>query len=157
MKLLSLFLIGFFALSLVDIPYELFQGRAVSSCCCKAGTICRCQHGNVSFCPIKKMKEMQADASSHCALRVKAAAKAVKNAIAAAEAAGAPFFKAFGCGSSEEHKAAPTFSRDFISVPQSQSAAGHESSSFFKPPFQNNLPQVFYPIERPPQILSLSI
>lgn len=106
---------------------------------------------------MKRMKEMQADASSHCALRIKAAAKAVKNAIAAAEAAGSPFFKAFGCGSSEEHKAAPAFSRDFIFAPQSQSVSGHESQPYFKLAFQNELPQVFYPIERPPQILSLSI
>lgn len=159
MKFLSILIISFFVMSTVEIPFALLQETQARSCCCKAGTVCRCQSKGVSMCPMKRMKEAEAEAGhGHCALqRAKALKKAVKKAVKKAEDSGAPLFKAFGCGSSEEHKAAPTYSRDFTFDLQLYRFGGLEPQFFVNGFSRNELPQIFYPIERPPQISLFSI
>lgn len=160
MRFLSVLLISFFVMSGVDFPFEVLRGKPAPSCCCKTGAICRCQHGGVSMCPMKRMKETQAAAQgqSHCDLqRAKALKEAAKKAVKKAESEGAPLFKSFGCGSSEEHKAAPTYSRDFIFDAQSHWRDDRSPQLFWADSIQNELPRVFYPIERPPQIFLRSI
>ncbi len=160
MKFITSLILAFFVLSAADIPFEVLQKNAVKSCCCSAGSVCRCQHGGVSMCPMKKMKEAQAaeEKLSHCQLqRAKALKKDAEKAVEKAESAGMPIFKAFGCGSSEEHKAAPTYSRDFTLELQPQGLAVLANHFFSAKKMERPLPQISYPIEKPPQISFFSI
>lgn len=159
MKLTSLFLTLFFALSLVDFPAGgMLQPVAPKSCCCSAGKVCRCQHGSQTFCPMKRMKEQMAKMEGHagCAMMRKQQheADAMKMFLKEKETKGYPLFQAMGCGSAEEHKAAPSYSRDF-NIYSAPSEFTPKKPDFFWGSEVLDPFQLFaYQLEKPPQLFS---
>ncbi len=142
MRITAFVLIALFASSMIDFPIATSQAH---HCCCSSASVCRCKHVN-GMCPLEKSvpTAIPSETGFHTP-------RVMERKLAQPSESKLPILKVFGCGSREEHEAAPTYSKDFY-LKDSQDLTFKTPAFYFRPALKefSFLPDLR--LDRPPRL-----